>query len=162
MHFFTNSPSVKHFPEAAIFLEIWKLTFVAFALSLSNTLKNCCSLPRLFMRLAALRLFSFRSNLAIVGCWVSKCRLKLYSSGTAAVSRHTTQIILSLFVVLCLFCFLFFVYFLHLFILFTCFVHLFCSFVYFSSFVLCLFCLSTQELNALCSPIFLFFPSRHG
>ena len=98
MHFFTNSPSVKHFPEAAISLEIWKLTFVAFALSLSNTLKNYCSLPRLFMRLAASRLFPFRFHLAIVGCWVSKCRLKLYYLGTATVSRHTRQIILFLFV----------------------------------------------------------------
>ena len=68
MHFFTNSASVIHFPEAAVFLEIWKLTLVAYALSSSNTLKNCCSLPGLFMRLAALRLFSFQFHLAIVGC----------------------------------------------------------------------------------------------
>ena len=68
VHFFTNPTSVKYLPEAASFLEIWKFTLVAFALSLSNTLKNCCSLPRLFKRPAALRLFSFRSNLRIVGC----------------------------------------------------------------------------------------------
>ena len=86
-----NSPSVKFFPAAVIFLEISKLTLAQIASSLPRSLQKFGSerRPVQCVKFFSLRLLSFASNSARLRPLVSKWRLRLCSFGSNIAFRQT-------------------------------------------------------------------------